>query len=141
MKTSPLSLCNDFVFKTVFVHYTDILADLLSAVFRKTLSAKGLTCVNPEFSAFKAGDKLPVLDVKVASKKLGIIDLEAQSTVHRQLWKRFLYYNNRMTTEQLSSGENYRKLVRVRSIVILKKNLTADKYYIFSFLLGQNGCL
>ena len=128
MNQPPLSLCNDFVFKTVFVRHSDILADFLGAVFVRSVPEKDLICVNPEFPAFKAGDKLPVLDVKVTSKTLGVVDLEAQTTVHKQLWKRFLYYNCRMTTEQLNSGEHYTRLIRARSIVIFKENLIADTY-------------
>ena len=49
----------------------------------------------------------------------GLIDVEVQVQAHLQLRKRLLYYTFRMVVEQINKGQNYGKLTRVVSIMIV----------------------
>ena len=97
MNKPLLSPTNDYVFKRVFGEHLPVLADLLQAVLDQPVTVEDIRVLNPSFAADKRGDKLSALDVKVATKKYGVIDVEIQIEFYEDLWKRFQYYTARMS--------------------------------------------
>ena len=118
MNNTPLSPVNDYVFKRVFGENLYVLADFLQAVLDLPITEHDIRVVNPNFTAIKMDDKLSVLDVKVETKKYGIVDVEIQVQYYPDLLKRFQYYTARMYADQLDSGQDYSNLNRAISIII-----------------------
>ena len=119
MKKQLLSLTNDYVFKRVFGENLPVLADLLQAVLDQPVTVDDIRVLNPSFAADKRGDKLSALDVKVATKNCGVIDVEIQLDFYDDLWKRFQYYTARMYVEQMRRGDDYENLTRAVSIIVV----------------------
>ena len=118
MKKKLLSPVNDHVFKRVFGKHLRVLAGFLSAVLEMPLDAADIRVLDPNFRAERDDDKLGVLDVKVETRN-GLIDVEVQVQPHLHLKKRLLYYTSRMFVEQIDKGQNYGKLTRAVSIMIV----------------------
>lgn len=113
-----LSPVNDHVFKRVFGSHLRVLAGFLSAVLEMPIDASDIRVLDPNFRAERDDDKLGVLDVKVETRN-GLIDVEVQVQPHLHLKKRLLYYTSRMFVEQIDKGQNYGKLTRAVSIMIV----------------------
>ena len=113
-----LSPVNDHVFKRVFGSHLRVLAGFLSAVLDMSIEAADIRVLDPNFRAERDDDKLGVLDVKVETRN-GLIDVEVQVQPHLHLKKRLLYYTSRMFVEQIDKGQNYGKLTRAVSIMIV----------------------
>lgn len=113
-----LSPVNDHVFKRVFGSHLRVLAGFLSAVLEMPIGASDIRVLDPNFRAERDDDKLGVLDVKVETRN-GLIDVEVQVQPHLHLKKRLLYYTSRMFVEQIDKGQNYGKLTRAVSIMIV----------------------
>lgn len=113
-----LSPVNDHVFKRVFGKHLRVLAGFLSAVLEMPIDASDIRVLDPNFRAERDDDKLGVLDVKVETRN-GVIDVEVQVQPHLHLKKRLLYYTSRMFVEQIDKGQNYGKLTRAVSIMIV----------------------
>ena len=118
MKKKLLSPVNDHVFKRVFGKHLRVLAGFLSAVLEMPIDASDIRVLDPNFRAERDDDKLGVLDVKVETRN-GLIDVEVQVQPHLHLKKRLLYYTSRMFVEQIDKGQNYGKLTRAVSIMIV----------------------
>lgn len=118
MKKKLLSPVNDHVFKRVFGRHLRVLAGFLSAVLEMPIDASDVRVLDPNFRAERDDDKLGVLDVKVETRN-GVIDVEVQVQPHLHLKKRLLYYTSRMFVEQIDKGQNYGKLTRAVSIMIV----------------------
>ena len=118
MKKKLLSPVNDHVFKRVFGKHLRVLAGFLSAVLEMPIDAADIRVLDPNFRAERDDDKLGVLDVKVETRN-GLIDVEVQVQPHLHLKKRLLYYTSRMFVEQIDKGQNYGKLTRAVSIMIV----------------------
>ena len=118
MKKKLLSPVNDHVFKRVFGKHLRVLASFLSAVLEMPIDAADIRVLDPNFRAERDDDKLGVLDVKVETRN-GLIDVEVQVQPHLHLKKRLLYYTSRMFVEQIDKGQNYGKLTRAVSIMIV----------------------
>lgn len=118
MKKKLLSPVNDHVFKRVFGKHLRVLAGFLSAVLEMPIDASDIRVLDPNFRAERDDDKLGVLDVKVETRN-GVIDVEVQVQPHLHLKKRLLYYTSRMFVEQIDKGQNYGKLTRAVSIMIV----------------------
>ena len=119
MKKTLLSLTNDYVFKRVFGEHLPVLADFLQAVLDQPVTVDDIRVLNPSFAADKKGDKLSALDIKVTTKKYGVIDVEIQIEFYEDLWKRFQYYTARMYVEQMRRGDDYENLTRAISIIVV----------------------
>ena len=130
MNKPPLSPTNDYVFKRVFGENLMVLADLLQAVLAMPVTQQDIRVVNPIFAADIKADKLSALDVKVETRDYGVIDVEIQVENYDDLWKRFQYYTARMYVDQIRSGDDYAKLTRAISIIIVDFSFfTHDKAY------------
>ena len=83
-------------------------------------------------------DKLAIIDVKLYTKTRKIVHIEIQLEVKAQaeLKKRIIFYDSKLITEQIGSGDDYDLIKKVISIVITDDNLiSASPRYHHRFTL------
>jgi len=116
-----LSVKMDLVFKLIFgdQRNTDILASFLKSVLDiPEEEYEFITIVDPFVKADYPDDKYGVLDVKINTKSGRVIDIEIQVNPIDEMNERFLYYQSKMVTEQIGSGDEYLQIKKVVSIII-----------------------
>jgi len=69
------------------------------------------------------GDKLGIIDVKLYTKSGTIIHIEIQLKVTPELKSRIVFYDSKLITEQMDSGDDYEKINKVISIIITEEKL------------------
>ena len=69
------------------------------------------------------GDKLAIVDVKLKTKNGKIIHIEIQLKVTPEMKERIVYYDAKLITEQIGSGDKFSKIKKVISIIITEENL------------------
>lgn len=124
-----LSIVNNYVFIRIF-SMKNILANFLSDYFGFTIKPDEIEIENPILGPFKNFDKVSIPDLKLKiilnAKEYWHVDIEMQTSVHRNLWKRFQFYQSRMCGDQLISGEEYHLLEKVFVLVIFSVNFIKD---------------
>ena len=116
-----LSPRNDLVFKLLFgdVRNTGPLTDFLKAALDlPPEDFLDIVLVDPHLSGEGIDDKQGILDVKAKTATGKIIDIEIQVAERPQMRARIVFYLSRMITEQISRGEDYRKIERSICILI-----------------------
>ncbi|MFI3201102.1 MAG: Rpn family recombination-promoting nuclease/putative transposase [Eubacteriales bacterium] len=117
----------DFIFKRIFGNENEpeILIRFLNALLEpkdKQIEYDPIVTIeikNGEIPKASIEDKYSVLDVRAKTGKGEIIHIEIQRKDEHDMLKRSIYYLNQIFTEQIESGENYEKLNRVVSIIIM----------------------
>ena len=120
-KISLLPVTSDFIFKLIFgdQRNADILADFLKSVLDIPDSEyERITIIDPHVKKETEKDKYSVLDVKLHTKSKNIIHIEIQLWPLPELKERSIYQQSKMITEQMASGENWKTIKRVISIII-----------------------
>jgi predicted transposase/invertase (TIGR01784 family) len=120
-KTKLLSVKLDLVFKLIFgdQRNTDILASFLKSVLDiPEEEYEYITVADPFVKADYADDKYGILDVKIHTKNKRVIDIEIQVDPIDEMNERFLFYQSKMVTEQIGSGQEYSQIKKVVSIII-----------------------
>ena len=93
---------------------------------------------DPHMKREYPGDKLSILDVKAKTKSGMIIHIEIQIYLPDAMEKRIIFYDSKLITEQLNSGDEYDSINRVISIVITgetllnKHNQYHDRFVMYS---------
>ena len=72
------------------------------------------------------GDKYAVIDVKIHTKTRKIIHIEVQLDVPPNMRNRVVFYNSKLITEQMGSGDQYDKIQKAVTIVITGENFIPD---------------
>ncbi|CAN2045363.1 transposase [Candidatus Magnetomoraceae bacterium gMMP-1] len=118
---SLLSPKLDFVFKKLFVEDTELLIDLINAVLNlpKKKRIKSIEVKNPTILPDELHKKFIILDVHAINEVEVHYDIEMQARKYSAYPKRALYYVSKIYSEQLKSGEKYRKLNPVMGIHFL----------------------
>jgi len=84
---------------------------------------KSLHVTNPSIDPATLKDRQVIFDIKACSVESEPINVEIQ-VVNQYNWKsRSLYYWSKMFTQQLSKGDNYKKLKKTISISFLDYSL------------------
>jgi predicted transposase/invertase (TIGR01784 family) len=78
-------------------------------------------------------DKEGVLDIRYVLKSDKTIHVEIQINPFRAMISRTLYYQGRMVSDQIHSGEEFERIHQVISVIILDYNLLAGKDHISTF--------
>ena len=144
MSLPLLSPTVDFVFKQIFgrPETRDVLAAFLNAVLDRTgpkaLFAEDLTLVNPNLEKEHLEDKYSILDVRVKTAEGEQLNIEIQVTNERDMHVRAVYYNARLFTEQLGSGQDYLELKKTISIIVLDFELLPLETYHAVFHLWED---
>jgi len=88
------------------------------------------------------GDKLAILDIKATTTTGKVINIEIQVQVTSEMRERIVFYNAKMLTEQLGSGNDYDAIKKTVSIVITGETFIHeheqyhDKFSIYSAATG-----
>ena len=141
-----LSLTNDYVFRRIFAEKNKpALADFLAAVLDMTVEELGeITVDDPNIYREHKGGKGGVLDIRAHTKSGEIYHVEVQLNPDDYFANRITYYNSRIYSGQLESGDEYSVLHRTISIVITNKNFLKennDYNNKFQWYNSANGCL
>jgi len=131
---SLLPVKSDFVFKLIFgdQHNVDILAGFLKSVLDiPSEEYDFLTIVDPYLKKESKDDKYGILDVRVHTRSGQIIHVEIQVWPMLDMKERSVFYQSRMITEQISSGQDYSVIQRVVSIIITDFEIIheSEKYH------------
>jgi predicted transposase/invertase (TIGR01784 family) len=125
----PLSPKNDFVFKKLFAdpRHIDILAAFLASILGISLEElEGLQLMDSHIRGDTQEDKECILDIRVTTRKGVVIDVEIQLRPMPNLRKRILFYCDRMLTEQVKAGDDYKSIRKVVCIVITDHDLITE---------------
>jgi predicted transposase/invertase (TIGR01784 family) len=74
--------------------------------------------VDPNLKREYIDDKLGILDIKIFTTKKTVIDVEIQNRQQAFIWKRLLFYDAKLTLEQIHKGEKYENINKVIIIYI-----------------------
>jgi predicted transposase/invertase (TIGR01784 family) len=119
---SPLSPKDDFVFHLLFGdqnHVDMIVAFLKSFVELPDDEYTELTIVNPKLLPAVRDGKTCVLDLRLRTRTGNAIHVEIQRSDTREMAERITVYGGRLFGEQVKSGEDYRSVNRVISVLIV----------------------
>jgi len=119
----------DIIFKLLFgdERSIEILIDFLKAVLDlPDYEFEEVTIVDPHLLREYDGDKLGILDVKVKTRTKKVIDIEIQVKIKPHFIERVVFYQSKMITEQIGSGNDFSKIQRVISIIITDENIIGE---------------
>lgn len=129
-----LPVKSDFVFKLIFGDQRNV--DILAAFLKSVLDIPEneydrLTIVDPHVKKEAENDKYGILDVKVHTANGRVIHVEVQLWFIPEMKERCIYYQAKMVTEQMSSGQDYSGIKKVISIIITDYELVPEsvKYH------------
>ena len=97
---------------------------------------------DPHLLGEHEGDKLGIVDVKLYTKSGAIIHIEIQLKVTPELVSRIIFYDSKLITEQMESGDNYDKINKVISIIITEEILVKHSpryHHRFTFYDAEAG--
>jgi predicted transposase/invertase (TIGR01784 family) len=116
----PLSPRYDVVFKNIFGEKNIwVLSDFLKAVLDLPADEyQDIRVIDPHLLRKHKDGKLGILDLRIVSKIGYSIAVELQVAHQPSIWKRTEYYNARLLTDQVDSGDDYDKINRAISILI-----------------------
>jgi len=121
-----LPVKSDVIFRLFFAdeRNVDLLTGFLKSVLRlPDEEYREIVIADPYLLPEYAGDKLAIIDVKLHTKSRNIIHIEIQLRVTPEMRERIVFYDAKLITEQLGSGDNYHTLQKVVSIIITDENL------------------
>lgn len=115
---------NDYVFKRIFgkVGNEFITKEFLSVILDRKLTSvnlEGNTILEKEL----LDDKLGILDIKAKLDNNILCDIEMQVINNKNIEKRILYYWSKLYSSGIKSGENYDKLNKTISILLINYEL------------------
>ena len=136
---------SDVVFKMLFgdERNKDILIDFLKAILDLSEEEyEHITITDPHLKREKIKDKLGIVDVKLTSANGKIIHIEIQVLEQEEIPERVTYYNAKMLTAQLKSGEEFDTLQKTISILITDFEIIEDRrkyHYAFELIDKETG--
>ena len=134
-KITFLNLTRDRIFKTFFRRRKDLLISLMESFLPlpKGSVIESVSILNTELHPDKTsgGYKLFVLDLRVKLKRMvngvlqdtEIVNVEVQTTAHKNFTDRLIAYSSRLYADQLKEGDHFNKLLPVYSLVFTTENL------------------
>ena len=121
-----LSVKDDIIFRWFFgdEKNEETLVSFLKSVLRlPDDDYSEIEIVDPHLLRDYPKDKLGIIDIKLKSKSKKIIHIEVQLGVSPALKNRLHFYNAKLITEQIGSGDNYDVIKKVISIIITDEEL------------------
>ena len=116
-----MSAKSDIIFKLLFGNELNrnLLIKFLMAVLNLPLDEyTDIQISDPQIKRKYKGDKLSILDVKVTTTTGKVINIEIQVHVTSEMRERIVFYNAKMMSEQLGSGDDYDSIKKTINIVI-----------------------
>jgi predicted transposase/invertase (TIGR01784 family) len=120
MEIKPLSPRYDVVFKNIFgEQHISVLADFLRSVLDLPADEyQEISVKDPHLLRKHKSGKLGILVLRITTKSGNALHIELQVAPQPSIWKRIQYYNARLLTDQIVSGDDYGKINRAISILI-----------------------
>ena len=130
---SFLPVKSDVIFRLFFADERNVefLIGFLKSVLRLPEDDYDkIEIVDPHLLREYAEDKLGILDIKLRSKSRKIIHIEIQ-LIASQIRERIIYYDAKLITEQIGSGDHYDVIKKVISILVIDDRLIQEdqKYH------------
>ena len=119
----------DVIFRLFFAdeRNEDELTAFLKSVLRLPEDEyESIEIADPHLLPDYADDKYAVIDIKLHTKNRKIIHIEVQLQVPLSMSNRIVFYDAKLITEQIGSGDKYEEIRKVISIVITDENLIPD---------------
>ncbi|MDR1321137.1 MAG: Rpn family recombination-promoting nuclease/putative transposase [Gracilibacteraceae bacterium] len=129
-KKNILPVKSDVIFRLFFADERNVeflISFLQSALDLPADDYDEIEIADPHLLREYPGDKLGIIDVKLRTKTKKIIHIEIQLSVTPELKNRIVFYEAKLITEQIGSGDSYAAVNRVVSIVIADGKLIKDK--------------
>ena len=129
-----LPVKSDVVFRLFFAdeRNEEFLIGFLKSVLRLPEDDYNeIEIVDPHLLREYPGDKLGIIDVKLYTKSRKVVHIEIQLSVTPEIRERIVFYDAKLITEQMGSGDNYAIIRKVISIVITDEELipASQKYH------------
>jgi predicted transposase/invertase (TIGR01784 family) len=121
-----LPVKSDIIFRLFFADERNrefLIAFLKSVLRLPEDDYSEIEIVDPHLLRDFDGDKLGIIDVKLHTKNKKTIHIEIQLRVTPELKNRIVFYDSKLVTEQMGSGDDYDAIQNVISIVIMDENL------------------
>ena len=119
---------SDFGFKKVFgdIKNQSIIASFLNSVLvdKKIKKIESVSIDDPNNSAFAADLKASIVDVRCSDRYGNHYQIEMQATKQRDFAQRCQFYTAHFVSNQLKSGDKYKKIERIILISILDFNFS-----------------
>ena len=124
----------DVIFRLFFAdeRNEDDLIDFLKSILRLPDDEyQSIEIADPHLLPEYVGDKYAVIDVKLHTKTRKIIHIEVQLDVPPSMKSRIIFYNSKLITEQIGSGDQYDRIQKAITIVITEENFIpdSDRYF------------
>ncbi len=98
----------------------DILSDFLASILEIPFDEfEEITIINPELEKQYKNDKLGVVDLRVLTKNDETIHIEVQLAPMKEMAERMVYYNSKLLVNQIKEGDDYSKLNKVISVLLV----------------------
>jgi predicted transposase/invertase (TIGR01784 family) len=129
-----LPVKNDVIFRLFFADERNV--EYLISFLKSVLKLPDddydeIVIADPNLLPDYIGDKYAIIDVKLRTKGGKIIHIEIQLQVTPETQDRIVFYDSKLITEQLGSGDKYKAIQKVISIVITEEKLIkkSPKYH------------
>jgi predicted transposase/invertase (TIGR01784 family) len=134
-----LPVKSDVIFRLFFADERNVeflVSFLKSAIDLPEDDYGEIEIVDPHLLREYPADKLGIIDVKLKTKSRKIVHIEIQLAVTPELKNRIVFYDAKLVTEQIGSGDDYAAVKRVISIVVTDEELiAASPHYHHRFTL------
>ena len=144
-KPAILSVKYDEIFRLFFAderNAEDLINLLKSILNLPEDDYNEIEIADPHLLPEYAGDKLAVIDVKLYTRSRKVIHIEIQLKVTAAMRERIVYYDAKLITEQIGSGDKYNEIRKVISIIITDEKLipnSARYHHRFTFYDPEAG--
>ena len=121
-----LPVKSDVIFRLFYAdeRNQEFLVDLLKSMLRlPEEDYHEIEIADPHLLREFEDDKLAIIDVKLHTRSKKIIHIEIQLEVTPALKKRIAFYEAKLVTEQIGSGDDYDVIKKVISIIITDEGL------------------
>jgi len=121
-----LPVKSDIVFRLFFADEKnkECLIGFLKSVLKLPEDDYGvIEIADPHLLREYPGDKLGIIDVKLHTKSRKVVHIEIQLSVTPEMRERIVFYDAKLITEQVGSGDEYGTIRKVISIVITDEQL------------------
>ena len=134
---SFLPVKSDILFRLFFADEKNIefLTSFLKSVLRLPEDDYDeIEILDPHLLREYTGDKLGIIDIKLKTRSRKVVHIEIQLSVTPELKSRIIFYDAKLITEQIGSGDDFYSIKKVISIVITdEKLIPASLKYLHRF--------
>ena len=116
----------DVIFRLFFAdeRNTEDLIALLKSILNLSEDDYGeIEIADPHLLPEYVGDKYAIIDIKLRTKSRKVIHIEIQLKITESMRERIVFYDSKLITEQMGSGDKYNEIKKVISIVITDEKL------------------